>query len=92
MADEGSIVTLKWDNTADTLKVIKIEAPTVHVVTTPDHQPLQLGGGVAAKSLAFISLNATQVAAVAHNSFYLDTSNVLKWKDNSGISHTVTLT
>lgn len=91
LVDAGSVLTVKWNAAEDSLEVFKIEAPTVHVVTTPDHAPLQVGGGVDAKSLPLVSLNATQITAVKNNSFFLDDSQKLKWKDNSGDSHEISM-
>lgn len=92
LVDTGSILTVKWNTTGDRLDVLKVEQPTIHVVTSPDHQPLQVGGQIDAKSLPFVSLNSVQQTAVKFNSLFIDETQTLKWKDNSGTIHTVTLT
>jgi len=90
--DVGSVLTVQWDATKLQMSLLKVEQPTVHVVTTPDHQPLQVGGTVDAKSVPFVSLNATQQAAVKNNSLWMNETQQLMWKDNTGTDHTVNLT
>jgi len=85
----GSILTVKWDIAQERLDVLKVQAPTVHVVTSPDHQPLQVGGQVDAKSLPFVSLNTEQQTHVKVNSIWLNELQVLQYKDNTGSSHPV---
>lgn len=90
--DQGSILTVKWDNALTRLDVIKVQQATVHIVTSPDHQPLQAGGSVDAKSVPFVSLDTAQQAAVKANSFWLDETQTLHWRDNTSTDHVVTMT
>lgn len=82
--EDGSILTVKWNTVDVQLELFKVQSPTVHVVTSPDHQPLQVGGQVDAKSVPFVSLNATQQAAVKNNSIWLDETQKLRFRDNTG--------
>jgi hypothetical protein len=42
-------------------------------------------------SITLTALDAGQIAALPNNTLYMDGSNVLKWKNNSGTSQTVTV-
>ncbi len=92
MADKGQVLTVLWDSINSVLEVRSVEERTVHVVTSPDHMPLQKGGGVTAKSIPFIATAPADIAAINNNSLFIDNSGVLKWKDHAGAIMTVSMT
>lgn len=89
LADHGQILTVRWNMTDSQLEVLKIEEPSVHVVSTPDHMPLQIGGSVAAKYLTFQALDADAVAAIPEETFYLNAAKRLEFKELGGVVHDV---
>lgn len=53
---------------------------------------LELRNSIPLSSTTLASLSAGNVSSVPNNSFYMDDSNVLWWKDNTGASKSVNLT
>ena len=92
LTEGQQVLTVKWNNVDTQLEVLKIEEATIHTDSSPDHMPLQMGGGVLAKSLPFKPITSAEVTAVKNNAFYMTAAFVLMWKDNAGASHTVNLT
>lgn len=77
-------ITIGTTTTTLTAKLTQVDAEVA--------KKFNLDGSIGALSLPLVSLNSTQIAAVKNNSFFMDETQKLKWKDNTGAIKLVTLT
>jgi len=91
--EDGALVTIKKKDSADAASafvVTHVELQGGHAHLTANG--LMSDGSADALSIPFVSLNSIQEAAVKNNAFWMDETQVLHWRDNTGTDKVVALT